>query len=607
MKKLLMAMLATALAAMLATTALCEGIAEEPATSEAWEDAVRELDAFELPAPEDGPDLPEDGGAMPDADFPAEVHTYRTSAAGDGDALFAGYVDRLFGVGGPEVAAPVGDLLAGHDGALYRYMKEKVLEIAAGARAETAFDVPVEALGLEQTSWTAKELGVTGVQAMFQAAREKLYCNFPLVLDTLMFDCPYELFWFDKSDLFSYTDWQMTLRDDRISVAGPAKVAMPVAAEFAADRYAVDAARLQSVHAAAQNARAVVDELAGGTDYDKLHSYALRICALTDYNREAAAGGEGYGNPWQLIWVFDGDPATKVVCEGYSKAFKYLCDMSAFSAGVGCYLATGYLLHDSGYGNHMWNLVTMENNRSYLVDVTTMDSDDGDYDEALFLAGQDGLGEYGEYLIVGGEYHGMMGYLYGEECRSVLPEHLLELSELDYLADSREPDPAPVPQPQSLALNVKKATLGVGQKMTIGATVAPADADAGLTFSSSKPSVAKVNAKGVVTAKKKGSATIIVSTGNGLFETVSVKVGAKPTKVKLNKTGAVTLKKGKTLKLKVVLSPSGAVGNVTWKSSRPKVASVSASGKVTAKKKGTTVITVKTWNGKKASVKVKVK
>ena len=49
---------------------------------------------------------------MPDADFPAEVHTYRTSAAGDGDALFAGYVDRLFGVGGPEVAAPVGDLLA---------------------------------------------------------------------------------------------------------------------------------------------------------------------------------------------------------------------------------------------------------------------------------------------------------------------------------------------------------------------------------------------------------------------------------------------------------------------------------------------------------------
>ena len=118
MKKLLMAMLATALAAMLATTALCEGIAEEPATSEAWEDAVRELDAFELPAPEDGPDLPEDGGALPDADFPAEVHTYRTSATGDGDALFAGYVDRLYGVCGPEEAAPVGDLLAGHDGAL---------------------------------------------------------------------------------------------------------------------------------------------------------------------------------------------------------------------------------------------------------------------------------------------------------------------------------------------------------------------------------------------------------------------------------------------------------------------------------------------------------
>ena len=30
----------------------------------------------------------------------------------------------------------------------------------------------------------------------------------------------------------------------------------------------------------------------------------------------------------ELIWVFDGDSSTNVVCEGYAKAFQYLCDLS---------------------------------------------------------------------------------------------------------------------------------------------------------------------------------------------------------------------------------------------------------------------------------------
>ncbi|MCC8100702.1 MAG: Ig-like domain-containing protein [Clostridiales bacterium] len=70
--------------------------------------------------------------------------------------------------------------------------------------------------------------------------------------------------------------------------------------------------------------------------------------------------------------------------------------------------------------------------------------------------------------------------------------------------------------------------------------------------------------------------------------------------VEISETSA-TLIKGQTLKLKI----TGTSDTVTWKSSRKSVAKVSASGKVTAKKKGTTTITA-TVNGEKYKCKITV-
>jgi replicative DNA helicase len=50
------------------------------------------------------------------------------------------------------------------------------------------------------------------------------------------------------------------------------------------------------------------------SDYEKLQSYRNEICGLTDYNHAAVTDGAPYGNPWQLIWVFDGNSTTNVVC-----------------------------------------------------------------------------------------------------------------------------------------------------------------------------------------------------------------------------------------------------------------------------------------------------
>lgn len=80
--------------------------------------------------------------------------------------------------------------------------------------------------------------------------------------------------------------------------------------------------------------------------------------------------------------------------------------------------------------------------------------------------------------------------------------------------------------------------------------------------------------------------------------TVNVQAASK---VKLNKSTA-TVYVGKTTTLKM----NGTSKKVTWSSSNKKVAAVSTKGKVTAKKKGTAIITAKV-SGKKYKCKITVK
>ena len=69
--------------------------------------------------------------------------------------------------------------------------------------------------------------------------------------------------------------------------------------------------------------------------------------------------------------------------------------------------------------------------------------------------------------------------------------------------------------PSKVTLNKKKVTLQAGKNLTLKATLAPAKAGTALTWTSSNKKVATVSGKGVVTAKKPGTAKITVRTANG--------------------------------------------------------------------------------------------
>lgn len=128
-----------------------------------------------------------------------------------------------------------------------------------------------------------------------------------------------------------------------------------------------------------------------------------------------------------------------------------------------------------------------------------------------------------------------------------------------------------------------------------------------VTWKTSSAKIATVDAKGVVKAVAKGTATITATTAWGATAEVKVQVTPPlPKKVKLNKKGTLKLKEKQTFQLTATLTPAGSESKLTWKSSNTKVATVSNKGLVKAKGVGTATITVTTENGKTAKVKVKV-
>ena len=108
---------------------------------------------------------------------------------------------------------------------------------------------------------------------------------------------------------------------------------------------------------------------------------------------------------------------------------------------------------------------------------------------------------------------------------------------------------------------------------------------------------------------KKGTAAERYANDNGFkfVEGVAPAEPAVPTGVKLNQS-SLTLGKGESYGLISTVLPANAKNKTcTWSTSNSSVATVSNTGKVTAKATGTAVITVKTVNGKTATCKVTVK
>ena len=267
----------------------------------------------------------------------------------DSAALLEGYLYQVNGLDVPEVvkaessgntASRPATYMASMNPtlrAVYDQLVPEIQKIAAGQGSSSAFS-----LGIQMT-FTKEELGIEGDMlvrgddgqyhfseetgaAIEKAVNEVM--DMDMLLDQLLAHHPYELYWFDKSFgegairfKYSYgTDGQQTVMvgDFVIMMAVSQDYAVTDAATQQYYLYSPDKAKTGAATAAAATAAQVVAENQGKGTYGKLVAYAEYIKNAVSYNYAAADKNNGYpyGDPWQLIYVFDDDPDTNVVCEG---------------------------------------------------------------------------------------------------------------------------------------------------------------------------------------------------------------------------------------------------------------------------------------------------
>lgn len=310
-------------------------------------------------------------------------------------------------------AAPAGGSnLSGQDLIAYKAFKSGAADVANGVSTSTRIEAPISDFNLSTTSWTAKQLGISDLLTV-NAEGEKVVnptaaaivrsivnikISISAVDNALLADCPYELYWFDKTKgvrLFNVRVGVKTINGElRAFISNGPTADFCVSRDYCDDSkiekdgrvYVTDPAKISKVNAAVSNAAKIVNDAKSKSDYEKLVYYYQQICSRVMYDHSAAGTGDvNYGDPWQIISVFDGNTSTNVVCEGYAKAFMYLCDLTSFEGDISCITVTG----DIREGGHMWNIVNMDNGLNYHVDITNIDDRPNldSYFNALFLTG----------------------------------------------------------------------------------------------------------------------------------------------------------------------------------------------------------------------------
>lgn len=384
-----------------------------------------------------------------------------TASEDDSAALLEGYLYQLNGLEAPEtVVKAEGSGNTASRPATYavalnevtnnicRRLVPEIKKIAAGESASATIvitDMPI--------TYTQEDLGhITIIEggALSEKAEEKIGelfgadANHDALLSKLLANMPYELYWFDKTNGMAisygikadentvtipyivvgfcvadaYRDTTKYLVDDEDKIVKD-EDGNPVP-----DYTAVDTAKTGAAKTAAATAAQVVAENQGKGTYSKLVAYREYITNAVDYNFGAAnTANYPYGNPWQLIYVFDNDPDTNVVCEGYSKAFKYLCDLTWTDSDpeVACYLPTGTMDGGTGAGAHMWNIVSI-GGVNYLTDITNCDSGTTGAPDQLFLCGAEGSVD-ASYAAA--TTNGTVTYVYDQNTKDIYDQELV--------------------------------------------------------------------------------------------------------------------------------------------------------------------------------------
>ncbi len=169
----------------------------------------------------------------------------------------------------------------------------------------------------------------------------------------------------------------------------------------------------------------------------------------------------------------------------------------------------------------------------------------------------------------------------------------------------------PENSPHRILLEEKEIVLHPGDIYQIEPEVQPADKDNSLKYKTSSSSRVQVDANGLITARKEGSATITVTSkvNSNVTTTLKVKVVHRDPPERINISAASSVvEKGSKMQLDASVYPADSCSDMKWQSSNTSVARVDSNGVVDARKGGVAVITAtcQCKSGIKASYTVTV-
>lgn len=325
----------------------------------------------------------------------------------DNDTLYEGYVQNvLYGNGIETYGLCAGDNLTGPAKTMYDYLKPQIKKIAANG-GETA--IIFKGAWSHEDDYLWKGDTVEEIEANMAAGAKQ-------VVNALLLDCPYEMYWYDASAGYKY-NWEGDTTRRVISA-----ITFTVAKQYRPninEWYVLYPNKAAEATNAVASAQTIVNNYKDLTPYYRLKGYADEICNLVSYDVSAKVT---YGDMNQMINVFDGNTATNVDSRGYAMAFQYLCDLDG---GITCYTMTGTIT-DGGQNIKrvgMWNVVTLDGD-NYIVDVANCD--DIAESDKMFMAGDN------------------CAYKYDEMTRSAYTEAQLQISDNNYVITK----PAITSQPQ---------------------------------------------------------------------------------------------------------------------------------------------------------------
>lgn len=332
------------------------------------------------------------------------------------------------------VSGTAGQNLTRMEQKIYKALEDAILAVTAGNGTSTQVDVPITR---QDAAWTAQELGLSKIDNdnVENPLNDVIGKSMDKVFRCLKVNRPFEMFWVNNN--YNWTWWQEHT-DSQVWLTSLTCSIDVIESYRGGSKTTVDPAKIAQAKSVAKTAESIVAANAGKSNYEKLAAYRDEICARNTYNNDAnnalLKDEYAYGDPWQLIYIFDDDPNTNALCEGYAKAFKYLCDLSDFDGDVTCYIAEGY----GGDERHMWNVVRMEDGKFYLADITYSDNSQIGKD-SVFMVSASGNEE--RYVVSAGSRQ--YTYTYLEDQEGMFTDGFLPISSTPYTPSTNPPTPAP--------------------------------------------------------------------------------------------------------------------------------------------------------------------